>query len=95
MPAFARPMMYAGPTEVQWHAKARMVAGANFYIVGRDPAGMMHPTKKDENLFDPEHGRYLTWKYDPSIFPLAWVKWFLEKIKFLKKVCCSVCVRHS
>ena len=32
---FPSPMMYAGPTEVQWHAKARMSAGANFYIVGR------------------------------------------------------------
>lgn len=31
---FPSPMMYAGPTEVQWHAKARLVAGANFYIVG-------------------------------------------------------------
>lgn len=32
---FPSPMMYAGPTEVQWHAKARLVAGANFYIVGK------------------------------------------------------------
>ena len=45
-----------GPTEVQWHAKARVSAGANFYIVGRDPAGMPHPdTKKD--IYDPTHGR--------------------------------------
>lgn len=52
---FPSPMMYAGPTEVQWHAKARMSTGANFYIVGRDPAGMPHPdTKKD--LYDPTHG---------------------------------------
>lgn len=52
---FPSPMMYAGPTEVQWHAKARMVTGANFYIVGRDPAGMPHPeTNKD--LYDPTHG---------------------------------------
>ena len=36
---FPSPMLYAGPTEVQWHARARMAAGANFYIVGRDPAG--------------------------------------------------------
>ena len=28
---------------MQWHAKARLQAGANFYIVGRDPAGMPHP----------------------------------------------------
>ena len=52
---FPSPMMYAGPTEVQWHARARMAAGANFYIVGRDPAGMPHPdTKKD--LYQPQHG---------------------------------------
>lgn len=32
-----------------------MVAGANFYIVGRDPAGMTHPaTGKD--LYEPTHG---------------------------------------
>lgn len=53
---FPSPMMYAGPTEVQWHAKARMATGASFYIVGRDPAGMPHPhTQKD--LYHPQHGR--------------------------------------
>lgn len=31
---FPSPMLYAGPREVQWHAKSRMVCGANFYIVG-------------------------------------------------------------
>ncbi len=52
---FPSPMMYAGPTEVQWHAKARMSTGANFYIVGRDPAGMPHPdTKKD--IYEATHG---------------------------------------
>jgi 3'-phosphoadenosine 5'-phosphosulfate synthase len=49
-------MHYAGPTEVQWHAKARVNAGANFYIVGRDPAGMGHPTEK-RDLYDPDHGK--------------------------------------
>lgn len=56
---FPSPMMYAGPTEVQWHAKSRMNAGANFYIVGRDPAGMGHPDKNmypDGNLYDDTHG---------------------------------------
>ncbi|GJQ82528.1 hypothetical protein Trydic_g14513 [Trypoxylus dichotomus] len=57
---FPSPMMYAGPTEVQWHAKSRMCAGANFYIVGRDPAGMPHPLGKqgtvDGNLYDGTHG---------------------------------------
>ncbi|XP_016843593.1 bifunctional 3'-phosphoadenosine 5'-phosphosulfate synthase isoform X1 [Nasonia vitripennis] len=56
---FPSPMMYAGPVEVQWHAKARMNAGANFYIVGRDPAGIPHPDKNatpDGNLYDPTHG---------------------------------------
>lgn len=56
---FPSPMLYAGPTEVQWHAKARMMAGANFYIVGRDPAGLPHPDKSktpDGNLYDGTHG---------------------------------------
>ena len=56
---FPSPMMYAGPTEVQWHARTRMIAGANHYIVGRDPAGMPHPDKSmypDGNLFDDTHG---------------------------------------
>nr|XP_018900986.1 PREDICTED: bifunctional 3'-phosphoadenosine 5'-phosphosulfate synthase isoform X1 [Bemisia tabaci] len=53
---FPSPMLYAGPTEVQWHAKARMAAGANFYIVGRDPAGVTHPENPSKNLFDPTHG---------------------------------------
>jgi 3'-phosphoadenosine 5'-phosphosulfate synthase len=53
---FPSPMMYAGPTEVQWHAKARRNAGSNFYIVGRDPAGMAHPSRAGD-LYDPDHGR--------------------------------------
>ncbi|KAK3769733.1 hypothetical protein RRG08_062073 [Elysia crispata] len=52
---FPSPMMYAGPTEVQWHAKARMSTGANFYIVGRDPAGMPHPDG-GRDLYDHTHG---------------------------------------
>lgn len=56
MAIFPSPMMYAGPTEVQWHCKTRMIAGANFYIVGRDPAGMPHPgTKKD--IYEATHGK--------------------------------------
>ncbi|KAI5717328.1 hypothetical protein M8J77_003903 [Diaphorina citri] len=54
---FPSPMMYAGPTEVQWHAKARRNAGANFYIVGRDPAGVPHPDPTpSRDLYDPTHG---------------------------------------
>ncbi|KAF6032325.1 PAPSS2 [Bugula neritina] len=52
---FPSPMMYAGPTEVQWHAKARMATGANFYIVGRDPAGMPHP-EGGKDLYEATHG---------------------------------------
>jgi 3'-phosphoadenosine 5'-phosphosulfate synthase len=55
MAIFPSPMMYAGPTEVQWHAKARMATGANFYIVGRDPAGMPHPDTK-EDIYNATHG---------------------------------------
>ena len=46
----------SGPTEVQWHAKARMSAGANFYIVGRDPAGMPHPDPPKRDLYAATHG---------------------------------------
>jgi len=53
---FPSPMIYAGPTEVQWHAKARANAGATFYIVGRDPAGMSHPTE-DKDMFQKHHGK--------------------------------------
>ncbi|XP_078499020.1 bifunctional 3'-phosphoadenosine 5'-phosphosulfate synthase 2 isoform X2 [Lissotriton helveticus] len=52
---FPAPMLYAGPTEVQWHCRTRMIAGANFYIVGRDPAGMPHPETK-QDLYEPTHG---------------------------------------
>ncbi|XP_037084115.1 bifunctional 3'-phosphoadenosine 5'-phosphosulfate synthase-like isoform X1 [Pollicipes pollicipes] len=52
---FPSPMLYAGPTEVQWHAKARLCTGASFYIVGRDPAGMKHPDS-GEDLYEPTHG---------------------------------------
>ena len=51
-------MLAVGPTEVQWHAKARENAGAKFYIVGRDPAGMAHPVKAlDKDMFLAYHGR--------------------------------------
>lgn len=56
MAIFPSPMMYAGPTEVQWHCKTRMIAGANFYIVGRDPAGMPHPSTK-QDIYEPTHGK--------------------------------------
>ena len=57
---FPSPMSYAGPKEVQWHAKARIVTGSRFYIVGRDPAGIPHPDKEGhpgEDLYDASHGR--------------------------------------
>ncbi|RWS31007.1 adenylsulfate kinase-like protein, partial [Leptotrombidium deliense] len=53
---FPSPMSYAGPTEVQWHCKARLVTGATFYIVGRDPAGIPHPTT-GRDLYDATHGQ--------------------------------------
>eukprot|EP00794_Sanderia_malayensis_P016925 gene16925-18632_t len=53
---FPSPMMYAGPTEVQWHCKARIAAGATFYIVGRDPAGLPHPSVEKTDLYEPTHG---------------------------------------
>jgi len=56
MSIFPSPMLYAGPREVQWHAKARLNAGATHYIVGRDPAGMKHPGT-NEDLYEMWHGQ--------------------------------------
>jgi len=66
--------------QVQWHAKARMATGANFYIVGRDPAGMPHPDTKAD-LYNPTHGAkvYSWWTvccayfhiYAPHLVPAA------------------------
>jgi 3'-phosphoadenosine 5'-phosphosulfate synthase len=33
-----------------------MNAGANFFIVGRDPAGMPHPDPPSRNLYEETHG---------------------------------------
>lgn len=52
---FPSPMLYAGPVEVQWHARSRLAAGVTTYIVGRDPAGIQHPDTGDY-LYDPTHG---------------------------------------
>ncbi|CAI4227757.1 unnamed protein product [Auanema sp. JU1783] len=52
---FPSPMLYAGPTEVQWHARARIAAGVQTYIVGRDPAGIQHP-EHGGYLYEPTHG---------------------------------------
>jgi 3'-phosphoadenosine 5'-phosphosulfate synthase len=63
MAIWPAPMVYAGPTEVQFHAKSRRNAGASYFVVGRDPAGMKgsleavaHP---DDDLYDGNHGRYV------------------------------------
>lgn len=56
---FPSPMLYAGPTEVQWHVKGRIVAGIDHYIVGRDPAGIKDPSNPNEDLYFPEDGARL------------------------------------
>jgi len=61
MAIWPSPMIYAGPTEVQFHAKSRRVAGASFFTVGRDPAGMPYSSgpKEGDDLYHPDHGRYV------------------------------------
>jgi 3'-phosphoadenosine 5'-phosphosulfate synthase len=63
MAIWPSPMVYAGPTEVEFHAKSRRCAGASFFVVGHDPTGMKgsleavaHP---DNDLYDGDHGRYV------------------------------------
>jgi 3'-phosphoadenosine 5'-phosphosulfate synthase len=54
-------MMYAGPTEVQFHARSRQVAGASYFVVGRDPAGMPYQSgpEEGEDLYHSDHGKYV------------------------------------
>lgn len=53
------PMIYAGPREVLWHAKSRKNAGASFFVVGRDPAGIKRSDGDKDDIYAPDHGRYL------------------------------------
>ena len=39
-----------------------MAAGANFFIVGRDPAGMPHPDPPKRDLYERTHGRKVGFK---------------------------------
>jgi len=58
MAIWPSPMLYAGPTEVQFHAKSRRSAGASYFVVGRDPAGI--PRSDDgEDMYHGDHGRYV------------------------------------
>jgi 3'-phosphoadenosine 5'-phosphosulfate synthase len=63
MAIWPAPMIYAGPTEVQFHAKSRRSGGASYFVVGRDPAGMKGSShagaSPDDDLYNPEHGRYV------------------------------------
>jgi len=63
MAIWPAPMVYAGPTEVQFHAKSRRSAGASFFVVGRDPAGMKGSMEavahQDDDLYHGDHGRYV------------------------------------
>lgn len=52
---------------MQWHAKARMSTGANFYIVGRDPAGMPHP-EGGKDLYEATHGGKVRIPYFPTLY---------------------------
>jgi len=39
-----------------------MATGANFYIVGRDPAGMPHPDTK-QDIYNATHGAKVHWEH--------------------------------
>ena len=57
------PMIYAGPTEVQFHAASRRAGGASFFVVGRDAAGIkgssVAVTHTDDDMYDANHARFV------------------------------------
>jgi 3'-phosphoadenosine 5'-phosphosulfate synthase len=59
MAIWPSPMIYAGPREVQWHAKSRKNAGAGFFVVGRDPAGIKRSDGDKDDMYDGDHGRFV------------------------------------
>jgi len=63
MAIWPAPMIYGGPTEVQFHASSRRNAGASFFVVGRDAAGMKGSMEAvahmDDDIYKGEHARYV------------------------------------
>ncbi len=63
MTIWPAPMLYAGPTEVQFHAKSRRCGGASQFVVGRDPAGMDRSPYADNNpgesMYKENDGKYV------------------------------------
>lgn len=59
MAIWPSPMIYAGPREVQWHAKSRKNAGASFFVVGRDPAGIKRSDGDKDDIYSGDHGRFV------------------------------------
>jgi len=63
MAIWPSPMIYAGPTEVEFHAKSRRSSGASFFVVGRDPAGMKASDQAlwnpGDDIYDGDHGKYV------------------------------------
>ena len=84
MAIWPSPMIYAGPTEVQFHAKSRRVAGASYFTVGRDPAGMpyMSGPNKGDDLYHPDHGRYVLMS-SPGVGDMEFLGF--EKVYYDKK----------
>jgi len=84
MAIWPSPMIYAGPTEVQFHAKSRRVAGASFFTVGRDPAGMPYSSGPNEgdDLYHPDHGRYVLMS-SPGVGQMQFLGF--EKVYYDKK----------
>jgi len=84
MAIWPSPMIYAGPTEVQFHAKSRRVAGASFFTVGRDPAGMPYSSGPNEgdDIYHPDHGRYVLMS-SPGVGEMEFLGF--EKVYYDKK----------
>ena len=75
------PMIYAGPTEVQFHAASRRAGGASFFVlVGmRRASGLVVVTHTDDDMYDANHARFVLQAsplLDDGVMQLSFDKFF-------------------
>ena len=78
-------MVYAGLTKVQFHAQSRRCAGASYFVMECDPAGMKGSLKAvahpDDDLCNGDHGCYVL-QYSPGLGDMK----MLSFVNFMPRV---------